>query len=239
MRNERCRGKRRGLNDQVPAAHNERRRGQRPGATIKYLRRATSAAAGSGLGTTIKYLRCTTSGAAGNGRAKRSSTCDAQQAGPRASDWAPRPSNCAAPRASAWAPRSSTCVAPQASVWAPRLSTCNAQRAAPRAAASAPRSNTCAVPRKSATVKYLRRTTSAAAGNGPGTTTKYLVSQKTRARVTTGSRPTTQRLGTNSAQSPYNLAAFVVNLETHTGERPSVRVCVWGPSFLAVFKKNV
>ena len=38
-------------------------------------------------------------------------------------------------------------------------------------------------------VKYLRRTTSAAAKNGLSTTIKYLVNQ-TRARVTTGPRPT-------------------------------------------------
>jgi hypothetical protein len=85
------------------------------GATIKYLRRTTSGAAGNGLGTTIKYLR----GAAGIGRhdqapathnettalAPRSSTCDAQQAAPRAAAWAPRSSPCdaqqAAPRATA------------------------------------------------------------------------------------------------------------------------------------------
>jgi hypothetical protein len=56
------------------------------GATMKYLRRTTSAAAGSGLGTTLNYQR----GAAGIGRAQRSSTCDTQQAPPRATAWARR-----------------------------------------------------------------------------------------------------------------------------------------------------
>jgi hypothetical protein len=63
------------------------------------------------------------------------------------------------------------------------------------------------------TIKYLRRPTSGAAGSGLcttinylrgaagiglGATIKYLVI-KTRARVTTGPRPTTQKLGTKSA----------------------------------------
>jgi hypothetical protein len=38
------------------------------------------------------------------------------------------------------------------------------------------------------TIKYVRRTTSAAVNNGLSTTIKYLVNE-TRARVTTGSRP--------------------------------------------------
>jgi hypothetical protein len=45
---------------------------------------------------------------------------------------------------------------------------------------------------------------------------------------TTGPRATTQGLGTNSAESPCCVAAFVVNSEPHIGARPSVRVCV-GP----------
>jgi hypothetical protein len=43
--------------------------------------------------------------------------------------------------------------------------------------------------------------------------------------ATTGPRPTTQRLGTNSAESPCGVAAFVVKSESHTGARPSVRLC--------------
>jgi hypothetical protein len=39
----------------------------------------------------------------------------------------------------------------------------------------------------------------------------------------------------SSAGSPCCVAAFVINSEPHTGARPSVRVCVGGPSFLAVF----
>jgi hypothetical protein len=65
------------------------------------LRCTTSTAAGNDLGNTIKYLQRITSGAAGNGRAKRPSTCDAQQAVLRATAWAPRSSTCAPPRASA------------------------------------------------------------------------------------------------------------------------------------------
>jgi hypothetical protein len=49
-------------------------------------------------------------------------------------------------------------------------------------------------------IKYLRRTTSAAANNGLSTT----------------------------ISPPRSVAAFVVNSEPHTGARPSVRLCV-GP----------
>jgi hypothetical protein len=45
-----------------------------------------------------------------------------------------------------------------------------------------------------ATIKYLRRTTSAAANNGLSTTIKYLVNY-TRARLTTGPRPTCAKAG--------------------------------------------
>jgi hypothetical protein len=41
-------------------------------------------------------------------------------------------------------------------------------------------------------------------------------------------RPTTQRRGNNSFESPCGVAVFVVNSEPHTGARPSVRLGV-GP----------
>jgi 3-deoxy-D-arabino-heptulosonate 7-phosphate (DAHP) synthase len=43
-----------------------------------------------------------------------------------------------------------------------------------RASAWAPRSSTCDAQGLGTTIKYLRRTTSAAANNGLGTTMKYL-----------------------------------------------------------------
>jgi hypothetical protein len=69
------------------------------------------------------------------------------------------------------------------------------------------------------TIKHLRRTTSGAAGNGLGATMKYL-------------RCTTSAAANNGLSTtiipPYSAASFEVNLESHTGARPSVRLCV-GP----------
>jgi hypothetical protein len=78
----------------------------------------------------------------------------------------------AALRAAAWAPRSSTCAAPRASASAPRSSTCDAQRGSSLGTAI----STCEAQRGNglgATMKYLGRTTSGAAGIGLGTTAKY------------------------------------------------------------------
>jgi hypothetical protein len=71
-------------------------------------------------------------------------------------------------------------VPPRATAWGPRSTTCDAQRAAPRATAG----RNDQVPstlnerrrgqRPSATTKYLRCTSSGAAGNGLGTSVKYL-----------------------------------------------------------------
>jgi hypothetical protein len=69
------------------------------------------------------------------------------------------------------------------------------------------------------TTKHLRRTTSGAAGNGLGATMKYL-------------RRTTSAAANNGMSTtiipPCSAASFEVNSEPHTGERPSVRLCV-GP----------
>ena len=69
------------------------------------------------------------------------------------------------------------------------------------------------------TIKHLRRTTSGAAGNGLGATMKYL-------RRTT-STAANNGLGTTII-APCSEAPFEVNLEPHTGARPSARLCV-GP----------
>jgi hypothetical protein len=69
------------------------------------------------------------------------------------------------------------------------------------------------------TIKHLRCTTSGAAGNGTGTMIKYL-------RRTT-STAANKGLSTTIAP-PCSVAAFVVNLKLHTGERLLVRLCV-GP----------
>jgi hypothetical protein len=107
------------------------------------------------------------------------------------------------------------------------------------------------VQRPVATIKYLRCTTSGAAGIGLGTTTKYLRRSTsgaagnglcTAAKYLRGAAgiglgtmmkylhegPHTQQLGTNSDDRPFSVAAFVVNSESHTGARSSVRLCV-GP----------
>jgi hypothetical protein len=69
------------------------------------------------------------------------------------------------------------------------------------------------------TIKYLRRKTSGAAGNGLGTMIKYL------RRITSAAA----KNGLSSMITPpCSVAAFVVNSERQTGERPSVRLCV-GP----------
>ena len=149
---------------------------------IKYPRRTAGAAAGSGLDTTLNYLR----GAKANSREQRLSSFDAKQAPPRATSLAPRQLNTAlrctagaaagsgldttlnylrGAKANGRAQRSSSFDAkrapPRATAWAPRSSTCSAQRAAPRATAGCNDQN-------------LPCTTSGAAGNGLGTTIKYL-----------------------------------------------------------------
>jgi hypothetical protein len=87
-------------------------------------------------------------------------------------------------------------------------------------------------------MKYLRRITSAAAGSGMDTTAEYLVNQNVGAgnNWAKATMPTTQSLGTSSAEPPCG--AFVVNLEFHTGERPSVRLCV-GPELARGNHKNM
>ena len=68
------------------------------------------------------------------------------------------------------------------------------------------------------TVKHLRRTTSGAAGNGLGATMMYM-------------RRTTSAAASNGLSTtitpPCIAASFKVNSESHTGARPSVRLCVW------------
>ena len=66
------------------------------------------------------------------------------------------------------------------------------------------------------TIKHLRRTTSGAAGNGLGVTMKYL-RRTTSAAVNNGLSTT--------IITPCSAASFEVNLEPHTGARPSVRLC--------------
>jgi hypothetical protein len=61
-----------------------------------------------------------------------------------------------------------------------------------------------------------------------GSSARVTSRNKTQARAKTEPRPTTQKLGTNSAESPCCVAAFVVNSEPRTGARLSVCLCV-GP----------
>jgi hypothetical protein len=70
------------------------------------------------------------------------------------------------------------------------------------------------------TNKYLRRTTSAVAGNGLGATIKYLVNQNTVAGNNWAKAHYTK------AESPCGVAAYEVNSVPRIGARPSVRVCV-------------
>jgi hypothetical protein len=69
------------------------------------------------------------------------------------------------------------------------------------------------------TIKHLRSTTSGAAGSSLGAIIKYL-------------RRTTSAAANNGLSTtitpPCSVAAFVVNSDSHTGARPSVRLCV-GP----------
>jgi hypothetical protein len=79
------------------------------------------------------------------------------------------------------------------------------------------------------TIKYLRRATRGAAGNGLGTMIKYL-------RRTTS---TSAKNGLSTTiNPPCNVAAFVVNSESHTGARPSVRWCV-GPGLSCCLHKRI
>ena len=70
------------------------------------------------------------------------------------------------------------------------------------------------------TNKYLRRTTSAVAGNGLGATIKCLVNQNTVAGNNWAKAHYTK------AESPCGVAAYEVNSVPRIGARPSVRACV-------------
>ena len=76
------------------------------------------------------------------------------------------------------------------------------------------------------TINYMR----GAAGLGLGTTIKYL-------RRTT-SAAANKSLSTK-INPPCSVAVFVVNLEPHTGERPSVRLCVGPELARCVHKQTV
>jgi hypothetical protein len=69
------------------------------------------------------------------------------------------------------------------------------------------------------TIKHLRRTTSGSAGNGRSAKMKYM-------------RRTTSAAANNGMSTTIiplcSAVSFEVNLEPHTGARPSVRLCV-GP----------
>jgi hypothetical protein len=97
-----------------------------------------------------------------------------------------------------------------------------------------------AVRRCGATMKYIRRTTSAAAGNGLGTTinehSPAMHNERRRGQwpghhdqvpaTHNEQGPHTQQLGSKLCDPPCNVAAFGVISEPHTGARPSVRLRV-------------
>jgi hypothetical protein len=59
----------------------------------------------------------------------------------------------------------------------------------------------------------------------------------TRARVSTGFRPTTQNLGNIFFESPCGVATFVVTSAPYTGAYPLARLCA-GPDFARCVHKN-
>jgi hypothetical protein len=103
------------------------------------LRCTTSAAAGSGLGTTIKYLRCTTSAAAGYGLGTTIKYLKRTTSGAAGKGQVQRSSTCAAKRA-----------ARRVAAWAPTI----------KYLRTTVDIGLCT------TIKYLRRTTRAAANSG-------------------------------------------------------------------------
>jgi hypothetical protein len=82
--------------------------------------------------------------------------------------------------------------------------------------------------RPGATIKFLRCTTCGAASYGLGTTIEYLVNKN----AGTGNNWANAHIHKSWARiqinPPCSVAAFVVNSEPHTEERPSVRLFV-GP----------
>jgi hypothetical protein len=154
---------------------------------------------GSGLGTTPNYLR----GAAGNGRAQRSSSFDAHRAPPRATAWAPRLMNTALRCTTSATAGIGVGNTPNYLFGAADIvlgTTAKYLRRSTSGAAGNGLFTTTKYLRGAAgiglgtTIKYLRRTTSAAAKNGLDTTIQYIVNQ-TRARATTGPRPTYTKAG--------------------------------------------
>jgi hypothetical protein len=71
------------------------------------------------------------------------------------------------------------------------------------------------------TIKHLRRTTSGTAGNGLGATMKYL-RRKTSAAA-------------NNGLSPLVVQRLLKRTQSPTPAHVPRSVCVWGPSWLAVF----
>jgi hypothetical protein len=84
-------------------------------------------------------------------------------------------------------------------------------------------------------IKELRRASSAAARNGLGTTAKYLVNQNTGVGNNWAKAHIHKSWARIQINHPCSVASFVVNAEPYSGARPSVRLCVLGPTLLAVF----
>jgi hypothetical protein len=78
------------------------------------------------------------------------------------------------------------------------------------------------------TIKYLQRAASAAANSGLSTTIKYLVNQNAGAVNNWAKGHIHESRARFLLTPPCIVAAFVVNLEPHTGARNSASLCV-GP----------
>ena len=78
------------------------------------------------------------------------------------------------------------------------------------------------------TIKYLRRTASAAANNGLSTAMKYHLNQIAGAGNSWAKAHVHKSWARIQTNPLCSLAALIVNSESRTGARPSVRLCV-GP----------
>jgi hypothetical protein len=91
------------------------------------------------------------------------------------------------------------------------------------------------------TIKCLRCTMSAAANNGLESAGHHdHVPRETKRErgQQLDQGPITQKLGTNSEESPCSVAAHVVNSEPHIGARPSVRLSV-GPELAPCVHRTI
>jgi hypothetical protein len=203
-----------GLRDQVPSK-------KKLETAIKYLRKKTSGAAGIGLGTTNKYSRRTMGSAAGSGLGTMLNYVRV------ASGHGMGTTIKYLKRTTSAAVGSGLGTTINEHSIAMHNERRRGQWHGHRDQVPVTHNDWHRGQRPGATIKYLRRSASAAdANNCLGNTIKYLVNHNFGAGSNLAKAQLQKKLGTNTDESPCSAAAFVVKTKPHTGARSSVPLCV-------------